>query len=99
MTPQLFQINRRRFLKSAAAITAATGVPGWYLDLEEAHAAAPKPLGPNDRPGVALVGCGGQGTGDCAGASTFGDVIAVCDVDDSHAAKASERFTKNGKVP
>ena len=99
MTPPVFQINRRRFLKTAAAITAATGVPGWYLDLEEAHAAETRPVSLNDRPGIALVGCGGQGTGDCTGAANYGDVIAVCDVDDSHAENAAKKFTKNGKVP
>src|SRR5512132_1670140 len=99
MTPQPFNINRRRFLKTAAAITAATGVPGWFLELEEAHAAQPKPLGPNDRPGIALVGCGGQGRGDCGGAARFGDVVAVCDVDQSHAESAAKQFTRNGKVP
>jgi predicted dehydrogenase len=99
MTPKPFQIHRRRFLKTAAAITAASGVPGWFLELEEAHAATPKPLGPNDRPGIALIGCGGQGRGDCAGAASRADVMAVCDVDDSQAEKAAKQFTKDGKVP
>ena len=99
MTPQPFHITRRRFLTTTAAITAATGVPGWFLELEEAHAAQPKALGPNDRPGIALVGCGGQGRGDCSGAAAHADVLAVCDVDDSHAEAAAKQFTKNGKVP
>ena len=99
MKPQVFQINRRRFLKSAAAITAATGVPGWFLEIEEAHAAQSKPLGPNDRPGIALVGCGSQGRGDSRGAARFADVLAVCDVDDSHAEAAAKQFAKGGTVP
>src|SRR6266850_8341724 len=99
MTPKIFNINRRRFIKTTVAITAATGVPGWFLELEQAHAAQPKRLGPNDRPGVALVGCGGQGSSDCAGAAAHGDVLAVCDVDDSHAEAAAKQFTKNGKTP
>src|SRR5262245_10336967 len=99
MKPSAFNINRRRFLKTAAAITAATGVPAWYIELERAHAAGTKPLGPNDRPGVALVGCGGQGTNDCGGAAHHGDVLAVCDLDDNHAAAAAKRFTKDGRVP
>ena len=94
-----FNINRRRFLKTTAAITAATGVPAWFLELEEAHASQPKPLSANDRPGIALVGCGGQGRGDCAGAAGFGDVLAVCDVDDNQAEKAAKQFTKSGKTP
>src|SRR5438046_8766174 len=98
MKPHVFHINRRRFLKTAAAITAATGVPGWYLELEEAHSAEPKPPGPNDRPNIALVGCGGQGRGDCGGAANFANVVAVCDLDDSHAEAAAKQFTKNGNV-
>lgn len=99
MTPKPFQINRRRFLQTSAAITAATGVPGWFLEMDEAHAAAPRPLGANDRPGIALIGCGGQGRGDCAAAAGHGDIVAVCDVDDSHAEAAAKQFTRNGKVP
>ena len=99
MKPHAFQINRRRFLKSVAAVTAATGVPAWFVEMDKAHAAPAKTLSPNDRPGVALVGCGGQGTGDCGAAQNFGDVIAVCDVDNSHAEAAAKRFTKNGKTP
>ncbi len=99
MKPHPFQINRRQFVKTAAAITAATGVPGWFLELEEAHAAESKALGPNDRPGIALVGCGGQGRGDCGGASRFADVLAVCDLDQSHAESAAKQFTRGGKVP
>jgi predicted dehydrogenase len=99
MTPKVFNINRRRFLKTSAAIAAATGVPAWFQEMDLAHAAQTKPLGANDRPAVALVGCGGQGSGDASGAANYGDLVAVCDVDDSQAEKAVKRFTKNGKVP
>src|SRR5436853_3516504 len=92
-------MNRRRLLKATAAIAAATGVPAWFLELEQAHAARPKPPAPNDRPGIALVGCGGQGRGDCGGAAGHGDVIAVCDVDDSHAEAAAKQFARNRKRP
>ena len=100
MNPHPFQINRRRFLKTAAAITAATGVPAWFIEMDEAHAAAStKLLSANDRPGIALVGCGGQGSGDCSAAQNFADVIAVCDLDDTHAEAAAKRFTKDNKTP
>src|SRR5205085_6956591 len=91
MTPKTFNINRRRFLTTTAAITAATGVPGWFIEMEEARAADPKPPGPNDRPNIALVGCGGQGRGDCGGAANFANVVAVCDLDDSHAEAAAKQ--------
>jgi predicted dehydrogenase len=98
--PTPFQIHRRRFLQTTAAITAASGVPAWFLELERAHGAQPtKPLGPNERPGVALVGCGGQGRGDCGAAAAHGNVVAVCDVDDRQTEAAAKQFTKDGRGP
>src|ERR1041384_3892174 len=98
MNSKSFYISRRRFLKTSAALAAASGLPHWFIDREMAEAApAPKPLGPNDKPGIALVGCGGQGTGDCGTAKRFGNVIAVCDVDDKHAEAAAKKFTVEGK--
>ncbi len=99
MNPQPFQINRRRFLKATAALSAATGVPGWFLEQDLAQAATPKPLSANDKPGIALVGCGGQGRGDCNGARRFGEVVAVCDVDKKQAGAAAKQFTTGEKVP
>jgi predicted dehydrogenase len=50
----------------------------------------------NDRPRLALIGAGGQGSGDASWASNYGDFVAVCDVDKNHVerAKASERIGK-----
>ncbi len=95
-----FHFSRRSFLKKCSRAAAATGLPLWFLERELAEAAADsKPLSANDRPGIALIGCGGQGRGDAGNAGRFGDVVAVCDVDDSHAAAAAKQFTKDGKVP
>ena len=58
-----------------------------------------RPLSANDRPGIALIGCGGMGRGDATNASNFGEIVAVCDVDDAHATAAAEQFTVDGKVP
>lgn len=95
-----FNVSRRSFLQRCSAAAAATGLPLWFLQRELA-AAEPtrKPLSANDRPGIALVGCGGMGQGDAANASRFGDIVAVCDADASHADAAVEKFTKNGKTP
>lgn len=92
-------ITRRSFVKRCAALTAATGLPAWYLERESAAAAERRPLGPNDRPGIALVGCGGMGRGDAQNASRFGDIVAVCDVDDNRLAEAAKQFTKDGRTP
>ena len=95
-----FQISRRSFLKSCGVVAATTGLPLWYLEREAALAApaAARP-GPNDRPGVALIGCGGMGRGDAQNATRFGDIVAVCDVDEEHARAAVKQFTKDGKAP
>ncbi|MEK7677275.1 MAG: Gfo/Idh/MocA family oxidoreductase [Verrucomicrobiota bacterium] len=85
-------ISRRRFLKTSAAVAAGTALPAWFLEETRSYAAAPKPLSPNDKPGIALVGCGGQGRGDCDWARNFGQVIAVCDVDEKHVAEAAKQF-------
>ena len=98
MSAKQFQISRRRFVQNTAALAGGLGLPGWFLAREEASA-APKPLSPNDRPGIALVGCGGQGSGDCHGARSFGDVVAVCDVDLNQAQKAAEAFKSGDKKP
>jgi predicted dehydrogenase len=45
---------------------------------------------PNDRPRLALIGCGGQGSGIASWAANYGDFLAVCDVDQSHVERAKE---------
>src|SRR4051795_2863121 len=96
-----FQISRRSFLRTCTMAATATGLPLWYLQGELAAAAetAATPASRNDRPGIALVGCGGMGRGDAQNASRFGDILAVCDVDQSHVDAAAKQFTKDGKVP
>jgi predicted dehydrogenase len=98
MNDRSFPVSRRSFLKTTTA--AGLALPAWFLERENAFAAAaPRKLGPNDRPGIALIGCGGQGRGDCHGAKNYGDVVAVCDVDDKQAEQAVKEFTKDGKAP
>src|SRR5258706_11320630 len=90
-------VNRRHFLRSSGIAVAGATLPAWFLAREQASAATPNTLSPNDRPGIALVGCGGQGTGDCNNAKRFGDVIAVCDVHQDQAEKAAKKFKVEGK--
>lgn len=100
MPSNSFHISRRRFLKTSAATAAAAGLPGWFIERESATAApGPQRLAPNDRPGIALVGCGGQGSGDASNARRFGDIVAVCDVDKRQAEKAAKAFSRDGAKP
>ena len=95
-----FQVSRRSFIRQCAATAAATGLPLWFVQRETAGATAgQKPPSANDRPRIGLVGCGGMGRGDAGNASRFGDIVALCDVDATHAAAAAKQFTKAGKVP
>lgn len=81
-------------------VAAATGMPLWFVERELAAAEATRAkVSPNDRPGVALIGCGGMGSHDGTLAAYFGDMVAICDVDETHAAAGVERFTKKGKKP
>ncbi|MBM3883320.1 MAG: gfo/Idh/MocA family oxidoreductase [Verrucomicrobia bacterium] len=90
-------VNRRHFLKSAALTAGAVALPAWYLEECRGQAATPAPRSPNDKPGIGLIGCGGQGRGDCNWARSFGNVIAVADVDDGHAEAAKKQFNAEHK--
>jgi predicted dehydrogenase len=95
-----FQISRRSFLRSCATTAAATGLPLWLVRRElEAAAPVTSPDSPNDRPAIALIGCGGMGRGDAQNATRFGDIVAVCDVDLNHAQAAAKQFSGGGKTP
>jgi predicted dehydrogenase len=98
--PKSFQISRRSFLHKCILVAAATGLPLWFVQRKLAAAGvAPKIPGPNDRPGIALIGCGGMGKGDAQNASRYGDILAVCDVDQTHVNAAAKKFTVDGRTP
>jgi myo-inositol 2-dehydrogenase / D-chiro-inositol 1-dehydrogenase len=82
--------NRRDFLRSAAALTAAGAVvPYWFSG---ASALADETKSKNDRPHVGLIGVGGQGSYIAGLAARHGDVVAICDVDLKHAEAAKAAF-------
>jgi len=92
MTPQSFRPSRRSFIQSAAALAAASTMPEWFLDECSGAAALAKPLGPNDRPGIALIGCGGRGRGVAREAAQHGQMVAFCDVDEASLAQAQKMW-------
>jgi predicted dehydrogenase len=99
MQTKSFFISRRSFLKRCSVASAFAGLPAWFMERDLAEAAPRRALGPNDRPAIALVGCGGQGRGDASNAKKFGDIVAVCDVDAGHAEAAQKQFTEGAKKP
>jgi len=93
-------ISRRTFLSHCATVAAASGLPLWFVERElSAAQQVPAVTSPNDRPGVALIGCGGMGMNDAKNAARFGDIVAVCDADESRTAAAVKAFTVGEKAP
>ncbi|MBN9691088.1 MAG: Gfo/Idh/MocA family oxidoreductase [Verrucomicrobia bacterium] len=88
----LSSLSRRHFLGNTASLAAVATLPAWF-QAEAAEAPKPRvPLSPNDRPAVALIGCGGMGRADAKNASRFGDIVALCDVDDARLDEAQKQF-------
>jgi predicted dehydrogenase len=83
--------TRRDVLRSAATATALATLPNWFLEACPSQVVAGE-KSPNERPRIALIGCGGMGTADGKSAQRFGDIVAVCDVDASHLDQARETF-------
>lgn len=95
-----YHISRRSFLQHCTTLAAAGGLPLWFVQRELAAAEPARRItSPNDRFGVALIGCGGMGQGDAQNSTRFGDILAVCDVDLRHAEAAAHKFSANGKTP
>jgi predicted dehydrogenase len=92
----LFHISRRRFIHRAALAS----LPLWFIERELAWGASPaKRLGPNDRPSIALIGCGGMGGVDAENALRFADIVAICDVDETRLRALAQKLTARGKSP
>ena len=79
-------LDRRDALKALIA----AGLPAWSA--AEMMVPDDPPMKAGNKPGIALVGCGGMGRGDAANAQRFGVVVAVCDVDSGRAAAAAKQF-------
>lgn len=75
-------LHRRSFVKSGLL---ASSIP-YFASSTSAFANQSA----NDRPRIGCIGVGGMGTGDARGHARFGDVLAVCDVDQTHAERARD---------
>ncbi len=82
------QTSRRSFLKSSSTLAAAASM-GVFSSVSVARSDSP-----NERPTLAVIGCGGQGTGDGRRALEYADIVAVCDVDTSHIAYAQAAYKR-----
>ncbi len=74
------QQSRRDFIRAAAL----TGAGVWMADKSWAVSSPQhRIIGANDRIKFACIGVGGKGESDSHDAARFGDIIAICDVDDN----------------
>ena len=87
-------LSRRDLLRAAAVIAAGSALPSWVTADAAEPGPAATPRSPNDRPGIVLVGCGGMGLHDLSLAAKFGDVVGLCDVDESHLDKAASQYPR-----
>ncbi len=81
--------TRRQFLKTSAGVVAGGAMVPYWLSGTSAQA---EPIqAKNDRPHIGAIGVGGRGSAVLAQAAAFGEVVAVCDVDRTHAERAREK--------
>ncbi len=85
-------LSRRAFLRSGIVTGSVLAGTSWI----SAAAGKIRPASPNDRIGVALIGCGNQGARDLHAIIAAGqvDVPVVCDVDDSHAERIADEVER-----
>src|SRR5262245_15010030 len=79
------QVNRRRFLQG-------TAVGAAYFFTATALSAARAADSPNSKVRFAGIGAAGKGGGDISQAGGFGDVVALCDVDERSLARKAQEF-------
>jgi predicted dehydrogenase len=100
----LFHISRRAFLRRCTAVAAATGLPAWFVERQQliaadTAAATAATKSANDKPGIALIGCGGMGSWDGQNAGNHGNLLAVCDVDTARSAETAAKYRELGHTP
>lgn len=92
--------NRRDFIKTTAAGSASLSAATWTTQTSHSQATSESSAG--KKPTIAAIGVGGsrgrysRGGTIARNAAKFGDMIAVCDVDDLHTAEFNKAF--DGKL-
>lgn len=81
--------SRRRFVQTASAVSIGYWVSG--------TAARGESNSPNERLRFAGIGVGGKGGSDIDQASKFGDIVALCDIDDKRLDAKGKQFPKAAK--
>ncbi|MCI0491323.1 MAG: Gfo/Idh/MocA family oxidoreductase [Planctomycetes bacterium] len=81
--------NRRSFLGGLS-----TGAAAYWVAGQSGFAVSSSP---NERLNIAGIGVGGKGDSDITQAGKFGDVVAICDIDDVRLDKKAKEFPKAKK--
>ena len=84
--------SRRGLLKAGGAGALLLSLPEWFVEETLDAAQAKPPKSANDKPNIALIGCGGRGRVDAHESEPFGNIVAVCDVYERHAQGAMMEF-------
>jgi predicted dehydrogenase len=79
------QISRRRFVQDAAALAGA----GFWVGSRADHVFG---RSPNGKVNVACIGVGGKGSGDTDAAALYGEIVALCDVDDRRLKEKAKKY-------
>jgi predicted dehydrogenase len=83
--------NRREFLQASAL----TGVGFWVAGRDALASAVSK--SPNEQVNFACIGVGGKGSSDTEQAARFGNIVALCDIDDNSLNRMGEKFSQARK--
>ena len=83
------QQSRRDFLRNAATMT---GIGVWAAAEARAAARLNNPKSPNDQISFACIGVGGKGDSDTDDAARFGNIVALCDVDEETLNKKALKY-------
>ncbi|MEM9585684.1 MAG: Gfo/Idh/MocA family oxidoreductase [Planctomycetota bacterium] len=86
--------DRRDFLKTTAAASAAASVPYFF---SQSRTLADDIKSKNDRMTIGIIGCGGMAKGNMRAAKDWVDVVAISDVDAKRAEEGNEQLA-SGKA-
>ncbi|MFM7037538.1 MAG: Gfo/Idh/MocA family protein [Planctomycetaceae bacterium] len=79
-------VSRRSMLHTTAGAAAAAAFGAGFPWTRAGFAN----VSANDRPRIGCIGLGGMGRGDAHGHRQFGDILALCDVDENQAGRANQ---------
>lgn len=86
--------SRRDFLKQSVMFGASVG---FWIGTERDLLAQAQPKSALDKIHFACIGVGGKGTSDTEQAARFGNIVAICDIDDRPLDKMAGRFPEARK--